>query len=356
MPMATPTLSFIFFSSSSPVVHQQQLQLPMFYILFFLFSFLSLCVIFIAARRRLKRAREEIEKSSPTTMLSVYGFPLPDGTNKPRQQGETQQNHQLFVEVLGSCPPKWASFIPSIPSHLPVNDDGKGRENLLSDGSELDKDGGDSVGEDCGKSGDQRGKKKKKKRTKKKKQNSLADDGGEEECLENQVPLTKGKHCLDSLYPFTSSSSVTQRKIKRQYDQLVKSHDSKTLTLTQVCQFVNCLIEVRNELKHKSEIIQRKFTIAKALLFKADRSSFDRLCQQLHKLEAEQKRLEEDAVVYNWLQQQIKLSPAYKKMLEIGAHMELKAASDQLVESTDAEFAYISFEELLAQEKKDSFW
>ncbi|XP_058098679.1 uncharacterized protein LOC131243374 [Magnolia sinica] len=30
----------------------------------------------------------------------------------------------------------------------------------------------------------------------------------------------------------------------------------------------------------KSEIIQRKFTITKALLFKADKSSFDRLCQQ----------------------------------------------------------------------------
>ncbi|XP_058115514.1 uncharacterized protein LOC131258299 [Magnolia sinica] len=29
-----------------------------------------------------------------------------------------------------------------------------------------------------------------------------------------------------------------------------------------------------------SEIIQCKFTITKALLFKADRSSFDRLCQQ----------------------------------------------------------------------------
>lgn len=32
------------------------------------------------------------------------------------------------------------------------------------------------------------------------------------------------------------------------------------------------------------------------------------------KLELEQKRLEEDASVYNWLQQQLKLSPAYKKV------------------------------------------
>ena len=43
-------------------------------------------------------------------------------------------------------------------------------------------------------------------------------------------------------------------------------------------------------------------------------------------------------------------------MLEIGACMELKAKSSELMEDTDTEFADISFEELLAQEKKDSFW
>ncbi|MQL79765.1 hypothetical protein Taro_012208, partial [Colocasia esculenta] len=123
-----------------------------------------------------------------------------------------------------------------------------------------------------------------------------------------------------------------------------------------VGEFANCLIEARNELQHKSEIIQRKFTITKALLFKADRSSFDRLCQQIYKLETEQKRLEEDAVVYNRLQEQLKLSPAYKTMLEIGARMESKAGADDNSESVDSEFAEISFEELLAQEKKDSFW
>ena len=44
------------------------------------------------------------------------------------------------------------------------------------------------------------------------------------------------------------------------------------------------------------------------------------------------------------------------QMLEIGACMELKAKSGELMEDTDTEFADISFEELLAQEKKDSFW
>lgn len=82
------------------------------------------------------------------------------------------------------------------------------------------------------------------------------------------------------------------------------------LVIVQVGQFANCLIEAKNELQHKyvsflyllvnltcicvsiltilqvansyrSEIIQRKFTITKALLFKADRSSFDRLYQQV---------------------------------------------------------------------------
>lgn len=36
--------------------------------------------------------------------------------------------------------------------------------------------------------------------------------------------------------------------------------------------------------------------------------------------------------------------------------MEVKAKSGELKESTDSDFTDISFEELLAQEKKDSFW
>ena len=35
---------------------------------------------------------------------------------------------------------------------------------------------------------------------------------------------------------------------------------------------------------------------------------------KIYKLELEQRRLEEDAVVYNWLQQQLKVSSAYKKV------------------------------------------
>lgn len=184
-----------------------------------------------------------------------------------------------------------------------------------------------------------------KKRKKKKRAKNKTPDSNEEEGKEKDV--------LVCLYPFTKSSSATQRKIKQQYDQLVKSHGSNGLTLDQIGQFINCLVEAKNELQHKSEVIKRKFTITKALLFKADRSSFDRLRQQIYKLELEQKRLEEDTFVYNWLQEQLKVSPAYQKILEIGARMEMKAKSTCLVESTDTD---ISFEELLSQEKKDGFW
>lgn len=38
---------------------------------------------------------------------------------------------------------------------------------------------------------------------------------------------------------------------------------------------------------------------------------------QTYKLELEQKRLEEDAFVYNSLQQQLKLSPAYQKVYSL---------------------------------------
>ncbi|KAG0503510.1 hypothetical protein HPP92_003582 [Vanilla planifolia] len=183
-------------------------------------------------------------------------------------------------------------------------------------------------------------------RGRKKRSQSLADAG----CHESEAKK-EGEKGAEFSYPFSSYASATQRKIKLQYDGLVKSNQAKGLTIDQVGQFVNCLVEARNELKQKSEVIQRSFKIKKVLLFKADRSSFHRLCQQIYKLEAVHKRLEEDAAVYNLLQEQLKLSPAYKTMVKVGARIELKDAEDQAMEFSD-----ISFEELLAREKKDSFW
>lgn len=43
-------------------------------------------------------------------------------------------------------------------------------------------------------------------------------------------------------------------------------------------------------------------------------------------------------------------------MLEISAGLELKTKSREQMESKDIEFTGISFEDFLAQEKKDSFW
>lgn len=158
-------------------------------------------------------------------------------------------------------------------------------------------------------------------------------------------------------YPFTSSGSMLQRKMREQYNRLVRSNAAKTLTLSQVGQFTSCLVEAKATLRQKSESIQRKFTIAKALLSKADKSSFDRLCGQIYGLEMEQKKLEEDTVVYNRLQEQLKLSPTYQKMLEYGrAHFELQPRTGHMIEKLEADDSELSFEEFLEQEKKDAFW
>ncbi|XP_057978441.1 uncharacterized protein LOC131164915 [Malania oleifera] len=336
--------------SPAVVYPHSQLDEPMLPLLFFTLSLLSFALFFLSLYKRLKKADEEQTQTPNQKALSVFRRSLPeivDTTHQTQVSSLTHLTQSLLLEILPSGLSKWTAL-----------SDGEGCENPNSTGSNPDGEKGDSGGEECGKSGDDQRGKKKKKRAKKKRPNSpttlrVEDNGAEEERVDLR---SKEKQELVCLYPFTSSSSATQRKIKQQYDQLMKCHESKGLTLAQVGQFANCLIEARSELLHKSEVIQRKFTITKALLFKADRSSFDRLRQQIYKLELEQKRLEEDAFVYNWLQQQLKLSPAYKKMLEIGACMELKAKSGELVESTDTEFANISFEDFLAQEKKDSFW
>ncbi|XXG56253.1 hypothetical protein AAC387_Pa03g3721 [Persea americana] len=334
-------------SSISPM-QTYHLQLFLSFLLF-AFSLSSFSFILISLYRKKK-------KKNPSNPLSLFRLSL----SKNSKKGNQNQPHPLFVEILTSNhPPKWASLErSSFSSSLPLigadDLDGSMDDRSNQNGSEVDL---DFCGEDCDKSVELKGKKKKK-RGKKKRQSSQVEEGGREEegCGTESRAGVAAKQGADCLYPFTSAASATQRKIKQHYDQLVKSNDAKALTMAQVGEFANCLIEARNELQHKSEIIQRKFTITKALLFKADRSSFDRLYQQIYKLEAEQKRLEEDASVYNRLQEQLKLSPAYKQMLEIAVRMELQAKSGELVESPETDSADISFEELLAQEKKDSFW
>ncbi|XP_028792221.1 uncharacterized protein LOC114748031 [Neltuma alba] len=311
--------------------HHRQMHDPFFCVALLIFSASLLSFIFTAfsVYKKLSRperkgaARNPDTNSAPT---STVEHSVSEAGDRVSQPNETNPNHSLLLEVLPSDSTKWTTV--------------------------LDEKGGDDPNRDSTDEG-QTGKKKKRK-AKKKKANSSAEDGGEglRASSDSDSGLRLESVCL---YPFTSSSSPMQRKIKQQYDELVKCHEAKKLTLQQVVQFANSLVDARNELQHKADTIQRKFVITKALLFKADRSSFDRLRQQIYKLELEQKRLEEDAFVYNWLQEQLKLSPAYKKMLEIGTCME-KEKSCEPGENEENEFADISFEELLAREKKDSFW
>ncbi|XP_024028181.1 uncharacterized protein LOC21388031 [Morus notabilis] len=324
-----------FVSNFSISTHRffSQIHTPMFSFCFFFFFITSFSLfVFFAIYGKSNRKTEQVQQQ-PTHQTQTQTQTESDPSGKAHENDSAHLTRSLLLEILPSDSPKWETLFKS----------GTGNQDSDSSGSgfmeERDGAGG----------GDQRAYKKKKKRNKKKSANPKGEEG-------NSGPGCQGKEELVCLYPFTSSSSLTQRKIKQQYDELMKCHHSKGLTLAQVGQFANCLVEAKNELQHKADVIQRKFTITKALLFKADRSSFDRLRQQIYKLELEQKRLEEDAFVYNWLQQQLKLSPAYKKMLEIGTSMEMKAKSGELMESSDTEYSGISFEELLAQEKKDSFW
>lgn len=296
----------------------------LFFFFFFIFAFfLSFSLsVFLLCRRIRRRPKTH----NDPLLIDPSLTKLINGARKTGENGKTRLPHSLLLDIL--------------PGALTSGDVDK-----TGSGHEEERDG--SV-EDL-----QRVKKKKKRKAKKKR---LLDLKSEENGFGGDSEKERQKPELVCLYPFTSTSSATQRKIKQQYDQLVKCNETNALTLAQVGEFANCLIEARTELQHKSEVIKRKFTITKALLFKADRSSIDRLRQQIYKLELEQKRLEEDTFVYNWLQQQLKLSPAYKKMLEISACVELKTKSEEVIETNDHEFGDISFEELLAQEKKDAFW
>ncbi|RZC51783.1 hypothetical protein C5167_020206 [Papaver somniferum] len=359
-----PDIVTVFFLTDQPSTTTSSYQFldePMFpFVLYFcVMLFILLCYLLLIFVHRKLKSRNVVVKESTQSSVSALDSLDFDKTQKP------QNAHSLFVNITNSKNPLKTKKVSLVFSFSSAQSKGDViNDNLVSKGSDLDNERGLVRGDDCEKTdgGDlvEKGKKKKK-RVKKKKENKEDFD------KQSYLPVfVQEKNGLDSLYPFTSSSSITQRKIKQQYDQLVKSHDSKSLTLAQVGQFAKCLVEARNDLQHKSEILQRKYTITKALLYKADRSSFDRISQQIYKLEAEQKRLDEDAVVYNRIQDQLKLSPAYKKvlfhlslslkMLEVGARMESDARSGQLEDNTtDSKFFDISFEEFLEQEKKDSF-
>ncbi|XP_051223750.1 uncharacterized protein [Lolium perenne] len=158
-------------------------------------------------------------------------------------------------------------------------------------------------------------------------------------------------------FPLASVAGPLQRRITARYDDLARASHDHCLTVHQIREFLNCLVDARNELLHKSEIARRSFTIKKALLSNSRncRSSYDqhRLSKQVDKLESEHERLKKDAAVYNFLQEQLRMSDHYKLMMELNDAMEKKALEQALAD----EESQMSFEELLEEEKKDAaFW
>ncbi|XP_027341476.1 uncharacterized protein LOC113854585 [Abrus precatorius] len=187
-----PPPSYSSYSVFSISLHcHPQMHDPIFFFLFFAsLSLLSLTFLSFSLYKRFSKKEHAHNHSSP------------DRENDP-----THLTRSILFEVLPPDSAKWASLF----------------EEPDSGSSGLE-----------GPGGDQRGKKKKRK-AKKKRTNS----GTEEE---KGAELESGKTGLDSglrlesacLYPFTSSSSAMQRRIKQQYDELVKCNESKKLTLAQV--------------------------------------------------------------------------------------------------------------------------
>ncbi|XP_066379789.1 uncharacterized protein [Miscanthus floridulus] len=146
-------------------------------------------------------------------------------------------------------------------------------------------------------------------------------------------------------FPLASVAGPLQRRINARYDDLARASEAQCLTIEQVNEFVNCLIDARNELLQRYENVQRSFKIKKAMLsnHRNCRSSYERLFEQVRRLETGRDNLKKDAAIYNYIQERLQKSPAYKMIMELSA-MEMEAQE-------------ISFEELLAKEKEDTaFW
>ena len=177
--------------------HLLELQQPMYTLVFFTFSLLSFSLLCFSLYKRLHRTEGQTQN--------------PILEHKPRDLSPTHLTHSLLLEILPSNSAKW--------------------EGLFGGDPGVDGSGGLGGERGEGDSGGEQREKKKKKRVKKKRAKG-GDDAVEEKEKE------KEKQELVCLYPFTSSSSATQRKIKQQYDQLVKCHGSKGLTLAQVFNFL----------------------------------------------------------------------------------------------------------------------
>lgn len=150
-------------------------------------------------------------------------------TSRSESDSNQQLSRSLLLDILPSDSSKWAQLF---------SDDIFGKK-----GSDLD---GFPVGVE---EEDEEEKKKSKKKKKRRKKKKRLDPN---ECSEEVMKKEK-KEELVCLYPFTTSTSATQRKIKQQYDQLVKSHESNGLTLAQV--HISVLAELKIVFLHLSAFI-----------------------------------------------------------------------------------------------------
>lgn len=231
---ASPSISNIASNFPFPIHYLSQLYIPMFSFCFFVLLFTSFLFVFwFFVYKRLKNIQHQTQQTQLTQkpkQSDPIGLQdsIPETLDKAHQAFEnnpthlTHSAHSLLLEILPSDSPKWASLFEN---------EGSGDSN--SNGTVLDRETSEL-------GGDQRAKKKKK-RTKKKSSNSKGEENGEHKCAVDRGSTGPGSgptEDLVCLYPFTSSSSATQRKIKQQYDQLMKCHESKGLTLSQVFCFV----------------------------------------------------------------------------------------------------------------------
>lgn len=226
---APPTLHFFFSlfaaSDSSPsnflsrlacrVLHiirnrNQHLHLALSLLLLFTFT-LSFLVFSLYSKLAKKREKCRFIAEVPVRREEgdVDKVPELEEIEDERVSDPTGISHSFLLEILPSSSPKWGKF-----------SDGEGGEAEKNVSGSVAR--REAVKE----------KRKKKKRARKKR----PDSNGEEE----GVGIVKEKEELVCLYPFTTSSSATQRRIKQHYDELVRCHGSKassSLKLAQVLFF-----------------------------------------------------------------------------------------------------------------------
>lgn len=227
---ATPNFLFVFSIAnpfSPPYCHihhhhphhqqQQQSVLSPFLLFFFTFSFCSLTILIFSLYSKL--TKKKINDTHQHLIKVREGLSIHESAIDNKNEQEREITHQsdpthltrsILLEILPSNSSKWAKLFA----------------NELGDAPNKVESGFDAERVEEGKD---RERTKKKKRAKKKRPDSNSEEEGKKDS-----GVVKEKQELVCLYPFTKSSSATQRKIKQHYDELVRSHESNGLTLAQV--------------------------------------------------------------------------------------------------------------------------